>query len=291
MKEQNPLSAFMKGIQQQPAFSRKGRCLSILLGLLAAGGTITAQTYTPLAVTGYTQDIVAESGTSSLALTSTVIDGSNYVLYTKTFTASNTSVSYGLPNNGTIVNGTRTYQLEPYTTNNALYLSYYSTPAPANSAVSGTLTLVTPAILSKISVLLLSTEVNAIVKATLNYTDGTTTTTANATLPDWFAASSTTYPAMISGIGRIQRLAAPPYSTSLSGSNSSSPSLFAWDIPVPCASQGKRLQSVTFTAVGYSGTSTSRAVIMALSGAAYTPPIVTLPTVTPPQCGTNSGFM
>ena len=174
MKEQTPLFAFKKGIQQQPAFSRKGRCLSILLGLgMLTGSAITAQTFTPIPVTGWAQDVIAESGTSSLAVTSTVIDGSNYILYSKTFATTN-STSYGLPDNGTIVSGTRTYQMQPFTANNSLYLTNVTTTA--NSAVTGTLTFATPGIYSKLSVLLTSTEGTTGLTATMSFTDGTLAT-------------------------------------------------------------------------------------------------------------------
>ena len=288
MKEQTPLSAFKKGIQQQPAFSWMGRCLSILfgLGLLAAGSTLTAQTYTPLTVTGFAQDVVAESGTSSLAVTSTYIDGSNYILYTKTFATTN-STSYGLPDNGTIVSGTRTYQMQPFTGNNALYLTSVTTTA--NSAVSGTLTLATPGIFSKLSVLLTSTEGTTSLTATMNFTDGTSATSSTAGIPDWFTAS-TTFPSVYAGMGRLGRVAVGPYTISATGSGATNPKLCAWDILIPCASMGKTIKSVTFTAVGNSG-GTSRGVILGLSGAAFTPTVVAATTVIPAHCGTNSGLI
>ncbi|MBS1562992.1 MAG: hypothetical protein JST39_01330, partial [Bacteroidetes bacterium] len=291
MKEQTPLSAFIKGIKQQPAFSWKGRCFSMLLGLglMAAGSAVNAQTYSPIAATGWAQDGVAESGTSSLAVTSTVLDGltSNDVMYTKGFAAANGNILYGLPDNGNIVNGTRTYQLQPYNGNNILYLSN-ATNAPANSSVSGTLTLISPAILTQVSVLGFSTEGNNPITALLTFTDGTTATVANPSpnFPDWYT-TSTNYPNIITGIGRIPRLAAGPYAPN--NSSSATPKLSAWDILIPCASQGKSLQSITFTAGTITGY--NRTIIMAISGSAYSPTVVTPTTVIPAHCGGNNGII
>ena len=279
MKEQTP---------KQPAFSWKGRCFSILfsLGLVAAGGTLNAQTYTPLAVSGFTQDGVAETGSSSLAVTSTVLDGltSNNVMYTKGFAAANGGFLYGLPDNGLIVSGTKTYQLQPYGGNNILYLSNATNP-PANSAVTGTLTLYTPAILSRVSVLCFSTEGTQSLTATLNFTDGTSVTTATAAIPDWFG-TSTVYPTVMAAIGRVSRATAGPYTVA---TNASFPKLASWDIAIPCASQGKALQSITFNSIAVTGY--NRAIILGLSGAAYTPTVVSPTTVIPAHCGTNSGLI
>ena len=272
MKEQTPLSVFFTILSG--------------LGLLVAGSTLTAQTYTPLAATGWAQDGVAESGSSSLAVTSTVLDGltSNNVMYTKGFAAANGAFLYGLPDNGLIVNGTKTYQLQPYNGSNMLYLSN-ATNAPANSSVTGTLTLAAPAVLSRVSVLSFSTEGSQSLTATLTFTDGTSVTTASAAIPDWFV-TSTAYPTVMAAIGRVSRALAGPYTVA---TNASYPKLSSWDILIPCAHQGKALQSITFNAVAVTGY--NRAVILALSGAVYTPTVVTPTTVVPAHCGTNSGLI
>jgi len=294
MKEQTPLSAFNKGIQQQPAFSWMGRCLSILLGLgILTGSTITAQTFTPIPVTGFTQDVIAETGTSTLAVTSVRLDGANatnanFILYSKAFAIANniapvSGTTGGVPDNGTIVNGTRTYQLQPFSAYNALVVSEVSTvPFPATS---GTLTLVTPAVLSKVSVLLFSTEGYTYVTAKLNYTDGTSTTTASTMISDWFNGTPIT---IYQGLGRIHRDATGSYSP---GGLPGAPIFAGWDISVPCASLGKSIQSITFTSTSGSFGSEHRAAIFGISGAAYVPDVVAPTTVIPPHCGTNSGLI
>ncbi len=99
----------------------------MLLGLLTIQTRSYAQpTYNPIAVTGFHHDVIADTGTSVLATTTTMIDGSpfvaRHVLYSQTFAANN-GLTGGLVDNGTIVSGKRTYQLAPFIGNNALYLS------------------------------------------------------------------------------------------------------------------------------------------------------------------------
>jgi hypothetical protein len=104
----------------------KSKGLFVQFLLLIFPGIISAQTFTPITVTGFNHDVIAEAGTSSLTTTSICIDGptvSNKVMYTNTFKTLNAFGGGGLPDNGTIVNATAgTYQMAPYTGNNALLL-------------------------------------------------------------------------------------------------------------------------------------------------------------------------
>jgi len=118
----------------------------LTLAVCPGMGKLYAQTYTPVAVTGFNNDVVADTGTSSMAVTTTPLDLSFNVLYSAAFGVKNVFPG-GLPNTGTIVSGIRTYQLAPYTAANGLFLSLNG--AVANSAANGTLTLVTPAAFSK----------------------------------------------------------------------------------------------------------------------------------------------
>src|SRR3954466_4752712 len=82
-----------------------------------------AQTYNPLTVSGYTQDVIAESGTDATAVSSTVIDATQHIMYTAGFAAFNGISSGGVVDNGNIVSGSYTWQMAPFTASNALYLS------------------------------------------------------------------------------------------------------------------------------------------------------------------------
>src|SRR5882757_1199929 len=67
-----------------------GLCLFFSLFFLSEN--LSAQTFNPIAVTGFNQDIVAETGTSSLTTTTICADGvgvSNKVLYSVAFRTAN----------------------------------------------------------------------------------------------------------------------------------------------------------------------------------------------------------
>jgi len=224
-----------------------------------ANGTC-AQTYTPLAVSGFTQDVVAESGTDATAVTSTVIDATQHVMYTASFAAVNGISSGGVVDNGNIVNGNYTWQMAPFTGNNALYLS---SGAVANTTTAGTLTLASPGSFSGISLLIFSTEGNNTANVVLNFTDGTTANAGNFLITDWYDNLNPVYNAF----GRIVRVAGPSYTTD--GAANGNGRMYKLDVNVPCTSRPKLIQSVTVSYV--SGTLSGRILVFAVSGAAYGP--------------------
>lgn len=267
----------------------KGRtgsiCISLLLGLLIFQSSSYAQTtYTPIPVTGFHHDVVAEAGTSVLATTTTMIDGSpfvaRHVVYSEAFATAN-SLAGGMVDNGTIVNGARTYQLAPYDTVNALYLSRFGT---VDSTVNdGTLTLTTPGNYTRVSLLLFSTEGSSRINVNLNYTDGTTErAVTNANVQDWYYGANAIY----GGFGRIQRDTTGPFTVDGVGTN---PRIYAQDLFVHCDNQNRLLQSIT---VSDTSTSTaSRVVVLAVSGEAVQPYSVS-PTVLPARCGiADNGYI
>lgn len=247
-----------------------------LLFIYTGTQLLSAQTYTPVPVTGFNADIVAEAGTNAVAVTSTVIDGSNHILHTQAFAATN-FIGGGIINSGTFVSGTRTYQMNPYTGPNALYLS--AAGNVANSLPAGTFTLATPASFSKLSILAFGTENNSTVTVTLNYTDGTSSNAGNLLIKDWFFGT----PFIFSGMGRLTRTPTSPTVDGLP----SNPRMYAFDFNIPCADQSKQIRSVSFLYVQGPNIS-SRALIMALSGVPYTPLTYTH-TVTDAICGGASG--
>ncbi|KAA2242559.1 T9SS type B sorting domain-containing protein [Chitinophaga agrisoli] len=251
----------------------------LMLVCMTGPHELCAQTYTPVAVTGFNNDVVAETGTSATAVTSCVLDLSNYILYTAAFAAAN-GIAGGVPNNGAIINGVRNYQLADYAGNNGLFLSQNG--AVANTAAAGTLTLVTPASFNKISLLLFSTEGASTISATLNFTDGTTAAGGAMTVQDWFGGGN----AVASGFGRIARAAAGPYL--VDGFTTSNPRFYRFDISLSCVNQSKQLQSVTVNFLSGGTTFPSRAVIMAVSGIPATPLDITA-VVTPAICGGADG--
>ena len=219
-----------------------------------------AQTYTPIVVTGYNHDVIAEgTGSSSLAITTMEMDAispSNFVLCTQDFANANGLPSgYGIPNNGTITSGTKSYQLSylgdgTTTFNNALYLFKNE---------NGSLTLSTPGTFSNLSFLILATEGNATVNITVNYTDGTNQSFNNVTFIDWIGTS----PAILFGFGRLKRMVGP-FGTGTYEQAPTNPRFYSTEVAVNCS---KMVSSIDFTNVS-PGTNlgSNRSFVFAVSG-------------------------
>lgn len=228
---------------------------------------VHAQTYSPVAVSGYNADVVAEApSTDAVATTSMSMDLSNHVMFSTAFGAG-VGLAGGLVNSGTVVSGTRTYQMDPYGGNNTLYLGAASTQA---------LTVITPASYSKVSLMAFSTEGASTISVTLSFTDGTVTSYGNFALADWFNGAGAVYCCF----GRCNRISSPPYTLDGYPNN---PRFYPVDINLSCADRMRQLQTIT---IGHpAGT---YAFIMAVSGVPYS--ITIAPSTTNVSCaGGNNG--
>ncbi|MGC4099740.1 gliding motility-associated C-terminal domain-containing protein [Ferruginibacter sp.] len=246
--------------------------------LLFAGLAAKGQTFTPVTVTGFNHDVVAEAGTSSLTTTTISLDGpavSNKVIYTNTFKTLNSFGGGGIPDNGLITDAVgNSYQMASFSGNNALLLQRTQT---------GDLTLTTPAKFTKIRVLCLSTEGTSTINATLTFSDGSTTSgLANYALGDWF--NNTTY-LVYSGMGRCTR------ATPASGADAypTNPRMYYAEISLSCTDRQKTLQKVSFTNVTTGGSNAPfpNAVFFGISGIAYTQTIT--PAITNGTCTVPTG--
>lgn len=247
-----------------------------LLGLLLLlAGLAYGQTFTPVPVTGYNHDAIAETYPNSLATTDTVLDASAYVLYSQAFATAG-GLGGGLPNNGIITDAgnTRQYQLGPYNGLNVLNVMRTATK---------TLSLTVPAVFQKLSLLTFSTEGPSTVNVTVDFTDGTSTAyITNYTLPDWF--NNTTNVAY-SGFGRVTRQASVTATDGLT----TNPRFYYIDITLNCADKKKQVQALRVSNVTTTGTNAPypNTVLMALSGQANTQAIT--PTITQSSCGAANG--
>ncbi len=250
------------------------RIVCILL-LFLFHGNIFSQPFLPIAVTGFNHDVIAESGTSSLTNTTVSLDGvtvSNKVMYSVAFKTANGFGGGGIADNGTITGAFGTYQLAPYTGNNALLLQRTQT---------GDLTLATPAKYSSVRVLCFTTEGSSLVNVKLTFSDASTTSAlTNYVLGDWF---NNTTNLVLSGFGRCTR------ATPASGADAypSNPRLYYIDVPISCADKQKLLTKINFTNVTTAGTNAPypNSVFFAVSG--ITNPAVATSTVTNATCTTN----
>lgn len=234
----------------------------LIFGAAVLATQASAQTYTPIAVTGYNLDAIAETS-PALNSTTGIIDGSNYVLYSQAYGAA-VGTSYGVPNSGTITNGLRSYQMNSFAANNTLFV-------PAG--LKDSLLLSTPASYSAISLLGFATEGAGTMNVTMKFTDGTTQVFNSVAMPDWFNNSG----AVITGIDRTGRTTnSPDYL-------STNPRMYGINLTLTCAN---RLKSVAKIVI-QNTTSNPRICVFAVSGAAL--PTYTVNTTGPACFGGSTG--
>src|ERR1051326_1553214 len=160
-------------------------CFSIMIGCWITPSVRAAATATnmvPIPVTGWNRDLVIESSAvgppfTNYASEMTAGDGKAF------YQTGLPTYGYGLPPSGmfvSMVGDSTIFQLQAYTSNNALVLS------ADTGLTSGTLTLVTPATYARIAVIAHSGYgTNLTGPLTLNFQDGTTFSTWYLA-PDWF---------------------------------------------------------------------------------------------------------
>lgn len=245
--------------------------IAVIFSILKSSAQVT-----PITVTGFNQDVIAEVGPSSLATTTIELDSptpSNKVLYSEAF-ASSVGITNGLPNSGTITNGSDSYQLGSYVGNNVLLL---------NRGQSGDFTFTTPTSLGNLKVLCFSTEGASTVNISVSFTDGTTTNyITNYSLADWFNATANV---VIQGMGRVTRQATGPYTADGLPTN---PRFYSISITLNCPDRLKTIQKITCSNVTASGAGIfPNAAFLAVSGTPYSQTIT--PTITPSDCNGPNG--
>ncbi|MDO7847189.1 GEVED domain-containing protein [Hymenobacter sp. M29] len=224
-----------------------------LVGMLALPAR--AQTYTPVALTGYNQDVIAEGTGAVPNLTTYDVDGSNGAGYS--FMSANyvnpsnaaNGATNKIPNNGLITSiaaGTTglTYQLASYGANNVLRV-----PATGNTgggtgtgADAGTITFATPSAASTVYVLATGGggAITNGMTVTITFSDGTTQVFSSQTLPDWFTPAGATV--AYQGFGRVARTAA----SGIDNTSATTPNLYQLAYSILPANVTKPIASITF---------------------------------------------
>lgn len=245
----------------------KKKLFLLALVFLFAAQRSRAQSYSPIGVTGFNVDVIAEAATA-MSTTNGTLDAAGWIFYSAAYGALSSS-PYGLPNSGLLTAGSRTYQLQPYTANNDLLL-------PANTVDS--LVLTSPAAYSGISLAAFASEGNSSMNVTIRFTDNSTFFAGNIALLDWFGAATNI---AIGGVDRCLRSNGTPALTPGAAGN---PKIFYYDIPISCTDRSKLIKTIK---IQNPGTGVPRSSVMAVSGAAL--PVFT-ENVSPVTCsGGNNG--
>ena len=214
----------------------------------------TAQTYTPLALGGLNQDIIAEA-TTAMTHTSTSVDSNGAiatVLFSDSFPHPSTQV--GLPNDGLLSaasgGASFTYQLAAFNGNNALV-----TPVGQTT----TTTLAAPTALSNLSLLVFATEQSKNATYTLTFDDGSTSAKPVTVVNDWYSSAA----ARISGYGRVVR------NNDTNFTVQTNQKYFGNELTLTCTEQKKKLSSITLQAQSITPNNlTGNVVLLAASGVA-----------------------
>ncbi|RYY20671.1 MAG: hypothetical protein EOO04_19615, partial [Chitinophagaceae bacterium] len=200
--------------------------------------------YTQVALTGFTQDVVANGVGLPSTSTTSAFDNTAYTLVAQNYQASGTGPvpTFFLPNSGTINSITTTglsWQLASYTGNNSLRLV-------ANNS-TGTLTFGTTGLTGDIYVLGAAGDggtagVNATFK--VNFSDGTFQQFTGVNFGDWYNGS----PVAIQGIGRANR------TNGVLDGTTTNPRLYEKKLTLSLSNYGKTITNILVTkntAAGY----------------------------------------
>lgn len=214
-----------------------------------------AQTFVPVNVTGFNHDLIANgSGGMNRAEATTTITfddpatgtTSDNVLYSKNFRGNTNPSSeppFGLPDDGIIPSLNlpgAVYHLASYDQNNALVLRAQGS--------SGTLTLETPGVFSKIAFLGASSNGSSSFDFVLNFSDGTSFSTS-FTVPDWYFGSNYA----IKTIGRVYRSSIGGHVADEFNGDAENPRLYDNQLAIDAPYNTKILTSFTITKTNASG--------------------------------------
>jgi len=208
--------------------------------LLFVGVTAFAQTYQPLAVTGFNQDVIANGIGAASASTTSSVDSQNasanfgYLSLDYQLDATSPLPTVGLPVNGQLTSPNipgLTFSLMPYSGNNSLKLP--------NQNDAGTLTLTTPVAVSALYLATTSGDGGSTISVQVNFADGTSQTVSGLPVTNWDTAAPAATPAIIGNIGRVKRTTGVVSTGNFQ--------LFQITVPIEIGNQAKLVNSLTVT--------------------------------------------
>jgi autotransporter-associated beta strand protein len=209
-----------------------------------AGGTLNVGNIPSVA--GFNQDTiraVVDPNTAPFGTTVSVDAPTGFGFYEQGVNTG--QPTFGLPPSRTFTsfaNSSVTFQLQPYTKNNALWLS--------TVGAAGTLTIPTPVTFNTLNILTTSGSGTSTWTAQLNFTDSTSTLVSGLSTTDWFGGAN---PALggggaSPGLDRFNR------GNGNFDNNGTNPRLYETDLTLSAADAAKLLSSITFTKTSATGT-------------------------------------
>lgn len=218
------------------------------------GSFASSKGYTPLEVTGFTNDVIASGTgvtggtgtTTNVAATSTdaAVDNADYAYLSRDYKRLPTSgaVTFGLPINRNLPSPVAAtpgliFHMADYGpsvgfSNNSLRV----TTAPA------TLTLVTPMRVSNLYLAVASGGGNTTMTTEVLFSDGTSQTVTGLPVTNWDGAATTAAPAIIQNIGRVSR--------NSGNTETGNFKLFQVTINIDAANQSKLVSGIKVTRTG-----------------------------------------
>jgi hypothetical protein len=216
----------------------------LLVSTLVLGSASLAQAaYVPVALTGFTSDVVANGTGTAISSTTDDVDGgtvnNRFCFMAPNFVnPTGATPTTSLPASG-LINSMATsglaFQLAPYTGNNSLRI---------NGIGTGSLAFATPRPAQDVYLLAVSGNGASTVTVTVTFTDATTQVFTAQTVADWFGGSGFA----VQGIGRVNR------DNNAIQNNTTDPRLYQIRLTLLAANYTKSIQSVSFNKPAALGT-------------------------------------
>ncbi|WP_410881348.1 MBG domain-containing protein, partial [Myroides sp. DW712] len=202
-----------------------------------------AQTYQPLSLDGFNEDVIANGVGIASSSTTNDMDGVSFCLRSLDWklTAESIPQTTGLPTNGRITSQASTtpnlpFQLQDYSRNNVIQLK--TTGNTITSNVGGQVKA------QNIYILATSASGSSILQCKVIFEDDSVQA-ISITVPDWY--NGTTLPVAYQGFGRVNRL------NNMAENSSTNPRLYQFSIPIDPENKTKAIKSIAFSHVDGQG--------------------------------------
>ncbi len=217
----------------------------------------------PVALTGFTVDVIANgTGSASSSTTGGLDNSPAQALYSSDYNNGSSTGAGGLPVSGvfsSVQDNGREYRLASYTANNSLILRSASNPDLSTGSTTGVLTFASQnkSLYSTLYVVGTTGNGTGVVNYTVRFTDGGATHTGSLNFPDWHLAPGTSSTAR--ALGNLDRVSLSE--STFTGSENFN--LFEAPITIPVPSQGREIDRVDFE---WGGSDNARINLFAITG-------------------------